>query len=56
MMECPGLLSKGDLGPVLCHCLVHSLSYKLSVGGGPVCGSVVVALDKGGGGNRWATV
>ena len=53
MMGCPGLLSKGDLGPVHCHCLVHSQSYKLSVEGGPVHGPVVAELDQGG--NQWAT-
>ena len=35
MMESPGLLSKGDLGPFHCHCLAHSQSYKLS--GGCLC-------------------
>ena len=34
MMECPGLLSKGDLVPYHCHCPVHSHNYKLSAGGG----------------------
>ena len=43
----PGVLSKGDLGPVHCHCLVHSLSYKLSVEGSPVCGPDAVELDWG---------
>ena len=47
MMEFPGLLSKGDLGPVRCHCLVHCLSYKLGVGGDHVQDPVVVELDQG---------
>ena len=51
MMKCPGLLSKGDLGPFHCHCLAHFQNYKLSVGGA-LHGSVVVELDQGG--NRWA--
>ena len=34
MMECPGLFSRGDLGPFHCHCLVHSQNYKVYVGGG----------------------
>ena len=51
MMECPGLLSKGDLGPFHCHFLAHSQSYKLSVGG-MMHGPVVAKPDSGGGGNR----
>ena len=46
-MECPGLLSKGDLNPFHCHCLVQSQSYRVSVVGGPVWGPVVAELDQG---------
>ena len=53
-MECPGLLSKGDLNPFPCPCLVHSQIYRVSVVGWPVWGPVVVELDFGWG-NRWAT-
>ena len=35
-MECPGLLSKGEINPFQCHCLAHFQSYRLSVVGGPV--------------------
>ena len=53
-MECPGLLSKGDLNPFHHHCPVHSQSYKLSVVGG-LCGvllwkNLIREWD-----NRWAT-
>ena len=34
MMDCPGLLSKGDQGLFHCHCPVNSQSYKACMGGG----------------------
>ena len=38
-MECPGLLSKRDLGSFHCHCLAHFQSYRLSMVGG-LCGAL----------------
>ena len=46
-MECPGLLSKGDLGPLYCCYLVHSQNYKVS-GEGTEQGLVVAELIRGG--------
>ena len=51
MMEYPGPLSKGDLGPCHCHYLVHSQNYKVSVGG-CLCMALLWQNLIGGGGNR----
>ena len=53
-MECPGLVSKGDLNQFHCHCPVHFQNYRLSVVGG-LCGVLLWQNLIGGGGNRWAT-
>ena len=45
-MECPGLLSRGSLGPAHYHYPAHFLSYRLSVVRGPGWGPVVVELDQ----------
>ena len=52
--ECPGLLSRGDLGPVHYHCPTCFLSYKLGVVRGLGQGPVESRTCSGGGGKRWA--
>ena len=46
MTECPGSLSKGDLGPVHHHCLAHFQNFRLIVGKEPVPGPLLVELDQ----------